>query len=164
MAEVEKFMSIEAGDIEKIMGVETGDIEAVMGVEYPSGILAWGGARAVIAGGGDNSKTSDLNRIQYKTVGATANTVDFGDLQSKRSDHMCAGSNITRGIFGGGEGRTDGSTIQGVTDTDYITIGSTGNGTDFGNLDAPVSSGGKCGASNGTLLFSCGGWQGTGIG
>ena len=40
MAEVEKFMSVDAGDIEKIMGVETGDIEAVMGVEYPAGGLA----------------------------------------------------------------------------------------------------------------------------
>ena len=41
MADVEKFMSVEAGDIEKIMGVETGDIEAVMGVEYPASGLAW---------------------------------------------------------------------------------------------------------------------------
>ena len=158
--EIEKLNTIEIADIEKVNNLSVDDIEKINTFEFTSGPLAWGGARAVIAGGGDNSRTSDLVRMQYKTVGATANTVNFGDLQSKRSDHMCAGSNITRGVFGGGEGRTDGSTIQGVLDTDYITIGSTGNGTDFGDMDAPSSYGGKTGASNGILLFSCGGWDG----
>ena len=155
MAEAEKVMGVSADDIEKIMGVAKADIEKVMGVEIPSG-LAWGGTRAVIAGG-TNAAHGDLNRIQYKTVGATANTVDFGDLQTTRSDMSCSGSNGTRGIFGGGMQTIAGATAYGVTDTDYVTIASTGDGTDFGNLDEASSYGVHSGCSNGTLLFSAGG-------
>ena len=155
MAEAEKVMGVSADDIEKIMGVAKADIEKVMGVEIPSG-LAWGGTRAVIAGG-TNAAHGDLNRIQYKTVGATANTVDFGDLQTTRSDMSCSGSNGTRGIFGGGMQTIEGATAYGVTDTDYVTIASTGDGTDFGNLDEASSYGVHSGCSNGTLLFSAGG-------
>jgi len=160
MADVETFMSVSAGDIEKIMGVETGDIETVMGVEYPASGLAWGGTRGVVAGG-TLSDHGDLNRIQYKTVGATANTVDFGDLQTTRAQHTCAGSNATRGIWGSGIGRSGGSSVYGVTDTDYITIASTGDGTDFGDVDVAGAYGIKNGCSNGTLLFSVGGYETT---
>ena len=163
MAELEKIMGVSADDIEKIMGVSKDDIEKVMGVEIPSS--TWYGARGVIGGGSTAGPVSQasLNRIQYKTVGATANTVDFGDLQTNRSEHQCAGSNATRGIFGGGLGLasgTSGSLVYGVTDTDYITIASTGNGTDFGDMDLQSGWGVKSGCSNGTLLFSAGGWSG----
>ena len=155
--EIEKLNTIEIADIEKVNTLTDSDIENLNTFEFTAGPPPWCGTRAVIAGGGDNNVTADLVRIQYKTIGTTANTVNFGDLQTKRGNHACAGSNITRGIFGGGETKTP-SAVNWSTDTDYITIGSTGNGTDFGNLDTASGSGGKCGASNGTLLFSCGGW------
>ena len=158
--EIEKLNTIEIADIEKVNTLSDSDIENLNTLEFTAGPPPWCGSRAVIAGGGDNSVSNDLVRIQYKTVGATANTVNFGDLQSKRGNHACAGSNITLGIFGGGGGRTNGSAISGVKDIDYVTIGSTGNGTDFGDMHAYRNYGGKCGASNGTLLFSCGGWDG----
>ena len=152
MAEAEKVMGVSADDIEKIMGVAKADIEKVMGVEIPSA-ASWNGTRAVIAGGTKDAH-GDLNRIQYKTVGASANTVDFGDLQTTRADMQCAGSNATRGVFGGGiQGAT-----YGLTDTDYITIASTGDGTDFGDMTVAASYGVHSGCSNGTLLFAAGGF------
>ena len=154
--EIAELNTIEIADIEKVNTLTDSDIENLNTLEFTAGPPPWCGSRAVIAGGGDNNVTNDLVRIQYKTVGATANTVNFGDLQSKRGNHACAGSNITLGIFGGGGGRTNGSAISGVKDIDYVTIGSTGNGTDFGDMHAYRNYGGKCGASNGTLLFSCG--------
>jgi len=159
--EIEKVNTIAIADIEKINGKTDDNIEKLntfefAGVTFP----AWAGTRAVV-GGGTSAVHADQNVLQYKTVGATANTADFGDLQSMRSMHQCAGSNQTRGIFGGGMGRPVGSQVYGVADTDYITVASTGNGTDFGDMDLESAYGIRSGCSNGTLLFSAGGWSGT---
>ena len=72
-----------------------------------------------------------VNIIDYVTIATTGNATDFGDLSSVR--YSVSGlSSSTRGIFGGGAVYT-GSTVY--TDTmEYITIASTGNVTDFGNL------------------------------
>ena len=161
MADLKNVMGVSTDDIKSIMGVAVADIKSVVGLDFPSG-LAWAGGRGVIAGG-TSLGNADLNRIQYKTIGASANTVDFGDLQTNRADNQCGGSNTTRGIFGGGLGLssgTSGTLVYGVTDTDYITIASTGNGTDFGDMDLRSGYGVKSGCSNGTLLFSAGGWSG----
>jgi len=158
---VEKLNTIEIGDIEKVNTLDDDAIEDINTLEFAGvTIPAWAGTRAVY-GGGTQSSNADLNRIQYKTVGASANTVDFGDLQTNRSKNSSAGSNQTRGIFAGGLGLssgTSGSLVYGVSDTDYITIGSTGNGTDFGDLNFASSYGQAAGASNGTLLFAAGGY------
>ena len=71
------------------------------------------------------------NIIDYVTIATTGNATDFGDLSSVR--YSVSGlSSSTRGIFGGGAVYT-GSTV--FTDTmEYITIASTGNVTDFGNV------------------------------
>ena len=163
--EVEKVNTIEITDIEKIMGKDDDDIEKLSGFEFAGVSLpAWAGTRGVVAGG-TQASNADLNVIQYKTVGASANTVDFGDLQTNRAQHQCGGSNQTRGIFGGGLGLssgTSGSLVYGVTDTDYITVASTGNGTDFADMDLRSGYGIRSGCSNGTLLFSAGGWSGEG--
>ena len=160
---VEKLNTIEIGDIEKVNTLTDDNIEDINTLEFAGASIAWAGTRAVTAGG-SNSSDADLNRIQYKTVGASANAVDFGDLQTNRSMHQCAGSNITRGMWGGGIGRADGtsgSTVYGVTDTDYVTVASTSNGTDFGNMALGAGYGATGGSSNGTLLFSSGGYSGT---
>tara|TARA_R100001224_G_C3994513_1_gene140440 strand:- start:31 stop:1005 length:975 start_codon:yes stop_codon:yes gene_type:complete len=71
------------------------------------------------------------NIIDYVTIATAGNATDFGDLSSVR--YSVSGlSSSTRGIFGGGAVYT-GSTV--FTDTmEYITIASTGNVTDFGNV------------------------------
>ena len=159
--EIEKVNTIAIADIEKIMGKTDDNIEKLSGFEF-TGVTfpAWAGTRGVVAGGTQTAH-ADLDVIQYKTVGTTANTVDFGDLQTSRSQHMCAGSNQTIGIWGSGMGRPGGTQTYGVTDTDYITIASTGNGTDFADVDQAGAYGIKNGCSNGTLLFSVGGYEGT---
>ena len=157
--EIEKLNTIAIADIEKFNGKTDDNIEKLNAFEFTGTVNPlFAGTRAVIAGG-TSAGHADQNTIAYKTLGASANTVDFGDLQSYRSTMNGVGSNISRAIFAGGLSTGDGSSsvIYGVTDTDYITVGSTGDATDFGNLQTARSYGTGGGASNGTLLFSTGG-------
>ena len=158
--EIEKLNTIAIADIEKVNTLTDDNIEDINTLEFTGfSPPAWGNTRAVIAGG-SGSANSDIGRIQYKTVGATATAENFGDLQTTRSRHQYAGSNGTRGLFGGGGGRSGGADVHGVPDTDYITIASTGDGSDFGDVYAAATYGGRCGGSNGTLTFSVGGYYG----
>ena len=120
MAEIEKLMNIAAGDIEKIMGIETGDIETLMGVEYPVS-ATWTGTRAV-AFGGTRNDTSAVNNIDYKSMSADTDTTDFGDLgHAYYYGGSC--SNGTRAVYGG---------ARDMDNWEYVTVGSPGNATDFG--------------------------------
>ena len=71
------------------------------------------------------------NTIDYVTIATQGNGTDFGDIvgddknHSIYGDHGCVGSQ-TRGLFAGGNGRRN--TIS------YVTITSTGNTQDFGDL------------------------------
>jgi hypothetical protein len=71
------------------------------------------------------------NTIDYVTIATTGNATDFGDLSAgKQSGAACSSS--TRGLFGGGYTTTASSSYVNVID--YVTIASTGNSTDFGDL------------------------------
>ena len=102
---------------------------------------AWGGAtgnstRSLIGGG-----NGVINNIEYVTIAALGDSVDFGDLTVARRHAGPAGNN-TRGIFAGGE--TAGSnTITNVMD--FVTIASTGNAQDFGDNGGTRGAGG-CGS------------------
>jgi hypothetical protein len=81
--------------------------------------------------------------MDYVTIGSTGNATDFGDLSVARSLGGNTGaSNGTnqRGLFFGGDTPAYSDVI------DYITINSTGNATDFGNLIAAGN--GVAGCSN----------------
>ena len=54
---------------------------------------------------------------------------DFGD-NTVRSDYPTATSNSTRGLFAGGDGPSDSANNV----IDFITIATTGNAVDFGDL------------------------------
>ena len=71
------------------------------------------------------------NTIDFVTISSTGNATDFGDLSRSRRD-AASFSSGTRGVFGGGESETP-SPIKTNT-IDYITISSTGNAIDFGEL------------------------------
>jgi hypothetical protein len=91
------------------------------------------GTRGVFAGGRDRpGYRSFTNVISYITIASTGNASDFGDLLSGNPtllwSNMGACSNGTRGVFGGGGVYSSINTMQ------YITIASTGNATDFGDL------------------------------
>ena len=95
--------------------------------------------RTIIAGGYPNNPDGSsgsgpytrTNVIQYITTATTGNAVDYGDLAVARSDFDGC-SSPTRGIFGGG-GTTPAAGDRGNV-IDYITIQTTGNSADFGDL------------------------------
>ena len=105
--------------------------------------------RSVKAGG--NGVNQDL--MEYVTIASTGNTTSFGDLlDSTNNGNLGGGSNTTRGVYVGRfetDTGNDGDRIQ------YITIASTGNATDFGNLSL-VSSSGASGNSSTRITFAGG--------
>ena len=88
-----------------------------------------GGTRGLISGG--TTSSTDTNQIQYVNLDTTGNAIDFGDLLS---DRLGGGSlaSRTRGIYAGGvQNPGDGNDTDQIQ---FVTIASTGNATDFGNL------------------------------
>ena len=95
------------------------------------------------------------DRIQFVNVATTGNAIDFGDMTDARTE-LTAYSSRTRGFTRGG--------IYGPQPTNYvntiefITFGSTGNGTDF--ADAAYQRGQQASCSNETRALSSGGSYG----
>ena len=89
-----------------------------------------------IVGGGVNNPASPGNQvsIDYVTMASTGNAIDFGDFSSHSGSplsHRERGASFaspTRGIFAGGKAPAFQNTIE------YITIASTGNTKNFGDL------------------------------
>jgi hypothetical protein len=97
--------------------------------------------RGIFGGGiSPTPATIRFNTIEYITISSTGDAVDFGDL-SVGKNFICACSNSTRGIFGGGFTPSYLNTIE------YITISSTGDAIDFGDLSVGKSSLGACSSS-----------------
>ena len=87
--------------------------------------------RGLVAGGSD----SPNNIIQYNTIATLGNAIDFGDLTTARIGTSAAASK-TRGVFAGGQPASPGSIPGGNGENviDYVTIATTGDATDFGDL------------------------------
>jgi hypothetical protein len=83
--------------------------------------------RGIFAGG----TPTYSNTIDYITIHSTGNAVDFGDLTQGRNGHGACSSS-TRGVFGGGVAGA--APLLNVDTIDYVTINSTGNAVDFGDL------------------------------
>jgi hypothetical protein len=92
--------------------------------------------RGVFAGGYNTGLAQAVDTIEYITISTTGNTTDFGDLTIGRYSGAGCSSN-SRGVFGGGT-KTSGGTAN-TNIIDYITIATTGNATDFGDLLAATS-------------------------
>ena len=110
-------------------GIDFGDLtQSRMGL----GAVA-SSTRAVFTGG--NGSPADpstvYNNIDYVEFATTGNATDFGDMTDEHTYHGSCSSS-TRGIIYGGV------TSYGPTVTtniiEYVTIASTGNGTDFGDV------------------------------
>tara|TARA_R110001592_G_scaffold61053_1_gene185936 strand:+ start:1 stop:1230 length:1230 start_codon:yes stop_codon:yes gene_type:complete len=85
--------------------------------------------RGIYAKGVDNSARTDT--IDYVTMASAGNASDFGNLSVARNSLAAGASSAGRGFFAGGQIAAD----PYVEDTiDYVTIASTGNASDFGNL------------------------------
>ena len=96
--------------------------------------------RGIVGGGYDGS--NNVNNIQYFTISSNANAVDFGDLLSTLTYSQGAAS-PTRGLWLNGEvptpaANTPSNVIQ------YVTISTTGNSSDFGDMTTTSSTRGGC--------------------
>ena len=99
--------------------------------------------RAVMAGG--QGESNDVNTIDYITIANTGNATDFGDLSNARRTDGTGGSNQIRGVFMGGYVDSPGVYVNTM---DYVTIATTSNTADFGDLTVVTGDGGAT-ASNG---------------
>ena len=98
---------------------------------------------------------ADSNVIQYVTIASTGNAVDFGD-NSVIMHYAQAGQvgSSVRGIFGGAY--TAGNSPNFKININFVTIASTGNAQDFGDLTLARGSLGAVG--NSTRAVFCGGY------
>ena len=102
--------------------------------------------RGIFAGGSgpDGQAGPFTNRIQYVSIESAGNALDFGDLTNARG-HFAGVSNLTRGVFCGGYSPANEPSHGGYDKNimDYVTIQSTGNATDFGDLTMKTQSPGS---------------------
>ncbi len=106
--------------------------------------------RGIFAGGrAPNNSPLNADFIEYVTISSTGNGADFGNLSAGgRSYAYAAASNGTdeRGVFAGGE--MGGGVLDAVNVIEYLTISSTGNTSDFGDLSVILKT--SAGTSNDT--------------
>jgi len=84
------------------------------------------------------------NVIRYITIASTGNAIDFGDIaETKWGLTKGSVASPTRGIFAGG------STFAPVKANriEYVTIASTGNATNFGDMTTNTANSGSCSSS-----------------
>ena len=141
---------VEVGKAPKVLppvGVDEGvvfdgDIKMnSQGVMYfPTGTTEERGrsSRGVFGGGYKSpyATADNLNSLEYFNIQSTGNAVDFGDRTVVMSQGLATVASSTRGVMMGGRGYNyPASPTNTSTDTiDYVTIATTANAIDFGNL------------------------------
>ena len=104
-----------------------GDLTQTMGT-----LTAFASSTRGVFGGGNTPATGTvINTISYVTIASVGNATDFGDLTVARSS-LGGCSSATRGLFGSGSTTT--STGGRTNEIEYVTIASTGNAIDFGDV------------------------------
>ena len=120
-----------------LAGVTT--VSSTGAMRIPSGPTEQRGGRGrgVIMGGyGYSPSGAYVNNIDYITIATTGNATDFGDM-NVRSQGGAATTNSVRATFAGGQQESPSYTLTNYID--YVTIASTGNAIDFGDLTAAIS-------------------------
>ena len=100
---------------------------------YENGALS-NETRGLVGGGYDGSGSGAPNNtetIDFNTIASLGNSTDFGDLTLGRRG-LCGLASPTRGVFAAGYQQPDTSTKTNVID--FVTIASTGNASNFGDL------------------------------
>jgi len=148
----------ELDTIEYVTTQTTGNSQDFGDLSYPRDYLrATSDATRTVFAGGDEDYSVDYNTqtniMEYVTTQTTGNTIDFGDLTSARA-LMQQGvvANSTRGVFMGGY--SYGAPVS-HDEIDYITIATTGNAQDFGDLVQDLYN--HAGMSDGTYGLHAGG-------
>lgn len=111
--------------------------DLIQGVRYVGSLSS--PTRGIWAGGRTNTPAPAANKnvIQYVTIASTGTAVDFGDLTYSGSGGVYSArgfSSATRGVIGGGV-----IAPAYVNSIDYITMASTGNSQEFGDIPGAVS-------------------------
>ena len=104
--------------------------------------------RGIFVGGQVPSPTNSKNIIDFVTIATTGNATDFGDLTTTRRQ-MDAGSSSIRGVCIAGYQDTSPAAI--VNTMDFVTIATTGNATDYGDLTTVRRFTGTCSDSHGGI-------------
>ena len=86
------------------------------------------GTRAVLGSG----EAPHGDTIDFLTISTFGDSTDFGNLTQERMSGGSMGSSETRGIFAGGQHPSPFTFFNII---DFVTIASTGNATDFGDLE-----------------------------
>jgi len=93
---------------------------------------------------GNSSPNNNLNTVDFVTIASTGNAADFGDIFTGRySVSSCSNSN--RAVFLGG--RTTSPSVVYLNAMEYVTIATTGNTSDFGDIIG-AAAGSQGGAAN----------------
>ena len=118
-------------------------------VEVANNAVSASSARGIFQGG--VGSPTNVNTIEYVTIGSLGDGTDFGDMTIARQ-YRTSVSSSTRGVTAGGDPTTD--------VIDYITISTLGNAQDFGNLFTGRYGTGGC--SSGIRGVWAGGFPGSG--
>jgi len=105
--------------------------------------------------GGDDAGVPDGISIDYVTIASLGNASSFGDMTEKRYN-VSGCASATRGLFVGGY--VPSPPTWASTKIDYVTISSTGNATDYGDLQRKKYNVG-CVDNDTRACFGGGGWQ-----
>jgi len=102
--------------------------------------------RGIVAGGlTTGSIGSETNTLEYVTISSLSNSIDFGDLSAAKP-YTAAIASSTRGIIGGGN-TYSAPVITRINVIDHVTIMSTGNAVDFGDLSQARNNLSACASS-----------------
>ena len=113
---------------------------AMQGAGSPTRGMFFGGAPAP-------APAALTNTIDYITIAATGNAVDFGDISVADRNMMTCSNSIRSVIAGGQEPSAHQDRIE------YVTNASTGNAQDFGNLITSRSRGSAASSQTRGLIF-----------
>ena len=106
-----------------------------LSIEIYSSAATSNGIRGVFSGNNTGTPHANADLIEFITIATKGNAQDFGNLSratsaSDDNNSMAATSNSIRGLFAGGY--LNAPSI--VNNIDFITIATTGNSADFGDL------------------------------
>ena len=97
----------------------------------PNGGAGFSSKTRGFVAGGNTPDGYGINVIQFVTIATAGNAQDFGDVGYSRANPRGV-SNNTRGVYSGGESAS--SPYPSINNIEFVTMSTTGNGQDFGDL------------------------------
>ena len=97
----------------------------------PNGGAGFSSKTRGFVAGGNTPDGYGINVIQFVTIATAGNATDFGDAGYSRANARGV-SNNTRGVYSGGESAS--SPNPSINNIEFITMSTSGNGQDFGDL------------------------------